>query len=50
MLFGGRSVSPINTRVKGSHRQVTKSPSRKEPTNTKSELKTATAKAQQKTK
>ena len=30
MLFGGRSVSPLNTRVKTSQRQVTKSPIRKE--------------------
>lgn len=48
MLFGGRSVSPLNTRAKGSQRQVTKSPIRKEPQ--KADAKNGQAKTQLKTK
>lgn len=48
MLFGGRSVSPLNTRVKASQRQVTKSPLRKDKQ--KFESKNGAAKTQLKSK
>ena len=48
MLFGGRSISPLNTRIKANQRQVTKSPLRKETT--KAEAKNTQNKTQLKSK